>query len=94
MKIWTCLIVDKPAGVLTVQLVGEVCPVQPWFRGGCSGAAPQNLWTELSVLSTFWWLTHSLRCHTGIGRREEGGRVFWWRGGAARAEEPGHQGGQ
>ena len=46
VKISTCLIVDKPAGVLTVQLVGESSPVQPCFRGGCSGAAPQNLWTD------------------------------------------------
>ena len=49
----------------------------------------------LDRLSTFCCLTHSLRCHTGIGRREEGGRVFGGRGGgAARAEEPAHQGGQ
>ena len=26
--------------------MGESSPVQPCFRGGCTGAAPQNLWTD------------------------------------------------
>ena len=26
------LVVDKPASVLAVRLVGEVCPFNPWFR--------------------------------------------------------------
>ena len=74
---------------------GRVQPCPALLSGRLLWSCSTKPLDRSSTLSTFRCRTHSLRCHTGIGRREEGGRVFGGRGGGgARAEEAAHQGGQ